>query len=305
MSGLMTTLRFILQHPGGGTSGLRRFVKWQVLTRLHPGTTVVVPWIGSTRLEVKRGEHGLTGNIYCTLLEYNEMGFLLKAMREGDTLVDVGANGGAYTVLAAGCIGTNVLAFEPVPETCRTLELNIETNGLRSLVDVHPIALADYEGTGRMVIPDSPTAFLEIDEANPLPGSSVPVHTLDSLLEITNPTFMKIDVEGGEVPVLNGSHRALLSPLMVAAIVEITWRDGRLMPLSQEVLSLMEDLGYGVYSYDFSTNRLQRGLAHGQPNAFFTRDYASLRERLDKSVPMPSLGQSPWHFVTSSSDTRL
>jgi len=303
MSGLMTTLRFIHQHPGGGPAGVGRFLKWQALTRLNPGKIVLVPWIGSTWLAVKRGEHGLTGNIYCTLLEYDEMGFLLKALRQEDTFIDVGANGGVYTILAAGYVGSNVLAFEPVPETLQTLEFNVEANKLEARVRICPVALADYIGTGRMAVPDSPTAYLEHDQAGLSHTSRIPVSTLDSLVDITTPTFIKIDVEGGEVSVLNGAHRALQDPLMVAAIIEMSWRDDRLTLSSKEVLSLMDDLGYIAYSYDFNSGQLQPGLSHGQPNAFFTRDYATLQERLEKPVPKPSLTDGQWRFINKSSGT--
>lgn len=300
MSSLMTTLRFIHQHPGGGASGVGRFVKWQILTRLNTQKTVLVPWVGTTRIAVKRGQHGLTGNIYCTLLEYDEMGFLLKSLRAEDTFVDVGANGGIYTILAAGCIGSSVLAFEPVPENVQSLELNVGTNQLSDRVTIFPVALADYQGLGTIVIPDSPTAYLEQGHEGQSKGSSIPVETLDSLLNITAPTFIKIDVEGGEASVLRGAQQALRNPLLVAAVIEMTWRDGRLTPRSQEVLSLMKDLGYAAYSYDFNTNRLERGLTQGQPNAFLTRDNTSLLERLEKSKPKASLATGPWRFVTGN-----
>jgi len=294
----MTTLRFIHQHPGGGASGVGRFIKWQVLTRLNPQKTVLVPWVGNTRLAVKRGQHGLTGNIYCTLLEYDEMGFLLKSLRAEDTFVDVGANGGSYTILAAGCIGSSVLAFEPVSENLQTLKLNVDTNQLSDRVTIFPVALADYQGLGTMVIPDSPTAYLEQGHEGQSNGASIPVDTLDSLLKITAPTFIKIDVEGGEASVLRGAHQALQNPLMVAAVIEMTWRDGSLTSRSQGVLSLMDSLGYAAYSYDFKTNQLERGLTHGQANAFLTRDHTSLLERLAESKPKTSLATGSWRFVT-------
>lgn len=45
---------------------------------------------------------GATGNWYCGLQEYEDMSFVLHALRPGDLFVDVGANIGSYSILAAG-----------------------------------------------------------------------------------------------------------------------------------------------------------------------------------------------------------
>ena len=91
-------------------------LRWQVGSRLLPlGSTL--PYVGDTRLFVTRGMTGATGNWYCGLHEVDEMGFVLHALRPGDLFVDVGANIGSYTVLAAGAVGADAIAVEPVPTT--------------------------------------------------------------------------------------------------------------------------------------------------------------------------------------------
>jgi hypothetical protein len=63
---------------------------------------VVVPFVGDTRLLVARGMRGATGNVYVGLHEFEEMAFALHALRPSSRFIDVGANVGSYTVLAAG-----------------------------------------------------------------------------------------------------------------------------------------------------------------------------------------------------------
>ena len=63
------------------------------------------------------------------LCEFDEMGFVLHFLRSEDLFVDVGANVGAYTVLASGVIGARTIAFEPNPSTFKYLERNIAENG--------------------------------------------------------------------------------------------------------------------------------------------------------------------------------
>jgi hypothetical protein len=99
--GLMQTARFIRRHPltrNAPVAAIVRFAGWQVASRMR--TEIVVDWIGGAKLAVRRGMTGATGNIYCGLHEFAEMGFLLHLLRPGDVFVDVGANVGSYTVLA-------------------------------------------------------------------------------------------------------------------------------------------------------------------------------------------------------------
>lgn len=286
MSRLISTANYILKHPGGGWRGLARFIQWQVVTRLRPGETLLVPWLNDTHLAVRRGDHGLTGNIYCTLLEYDEMGFFLTTLRRGDTFVDVGANGGAYTVLAAGVRGCRVLAFEPVPSTARTLILNVEVNEISALVEVHQEALSGFVGFGAMDIPDSPTAFLKTDslgEGNEGLDLTTPVTTLDSRLTVVGPTFLKVDVEGGELGVIDGSSRTLQEPQVLAASVEVAWDGTALSSSSHGVVAAMQRFDYTPYVFDFASQRISPGIRHGQRNVLFIRDIDAVRQRLAES----------------------
>jgi hypothetical protein len=95
---LAHTLRFIASHPlnrGRRLQSLIRFAKWQLGSRLVPGT-VAYEWIHGARFSVKRGKAGLTGNIYTDLHEFPDMAFLLHVLRADDLFVDVGANVGSY-----------------------------------------------------------------------------------------------------------------------------------------------------------------------------------------------------------------
>jgi hypothetical protein len=88
-----------------------------------------------TRLLVCRGMVGATGNLYVGLQEFEEMAFMLHQLRPDDVFVDVGANVGAYTLLA-GTAGARCVAFEPVPATFRALRDNVRLNGLQTRVRV-------------------------------------------------------------------------------------------------------------------------------------------------------------------------
>ncbi len=90
-------------HPlnrNGRFAALGRWLRWQTATRLLP-YPIVVPFVNEIRLVAERGMTGATGNYYCGLHEPEDMAFVLHFVRSGDVFYDVGANVGAYSLLAA------------------------------------------------------------------------------------------------------------------------------------------------------------------------------------------------------------
>ena len=103
----LRALRFILGHPlnrGRRGAAMVRYLRWQVGARLLPGAALV-PFVNETKLLATPGMTGVTGNIYCGLAEFDDMAFVLHMLRADDLFVDVGANVGAYALLAGGCPG--------------------------------------------------------------------------------------------------------------------------------------------------------------------------------------------------------
>ena len=92
---------------------------------------------------------GATGNWYCGLHEVRDMAFVLHLLRPGEQFLDVGANVGSYTVLAAGAVGAHVTSVEPVPLTFAHLQRNVVLNGLSGNVNAWQGGLSDSAGTLR------------------------------------------------------------------------------------------------------------------------------------------------------------
>src|SRR6476469_5615627 len=94
---------FLSDHPltrDHRAAAFARVCRWQIESRLRD--EVIVPWIGSIRLAVRRGMTGATGNVYAGLHEFADMAFTLHFLRPNDLFLDVGANIGSYTLLASG-----------------------------------------------------------------------------------------------------------------------------------------------------------------------------------------------------------
>ncbi|MFT7220897.1 MAG: FkbM family methyltransferase [Candidatus Azotimanducaceae bacterium] len=272
------TLRFIAAHPltqNQQSKARWRFLKWQVVSRFS-SDRLVVPWLHGLRLSVQRGDTGLTGNIYCGLHEFWEMMFALHYLLPGDLFIDAGANLGAYSLLAAGIAGTDVLAVEPIPATYRRLSDNIALNQLDKRITAHQVGLADQPGTLRF----SNLADSAVNRVVSNGGIEVPVTTLDGLLGDKTPGLVKLDVEGFEEAVLAGASNLLDQgcPILMETLER---RDF--------YLALMGEHGYRPSVYEpFSRQLLPADTITN--NTLFIRDMAHCEDRIRNAKPISVLG---------------
>jgi FkbM family methyltransferase len=142
------------------------------------------------------------------------LGSLLGILRPGDTVYDVGAHVGVFSLFLGHKVGPEgrVIAFEPGPENLAALRRNIACNDLRNVVVV-PAALGEAEGTGHLV-GRSVFGTLAAGRADD-PGLAVPIASGDALAAASGwdvPRAIKIDVEGYEREVLRGLAGTLSHP---------------------------------------------------------------------------------------------
>ena len=141
-------IKFIALHPLNSNHQFKAifsFFKWQLAMRLIK-RRVIIPWVDDASFVVGLGETGLTGNIYAGLMEYEDMAFLLHALDPGETFVDIGANIGAYTILASKVVGAKSISFEPLPDTVQRLEDQIQINRISELVSIRNKGVSDKSG---------------------------------------------------------------------------------------------------------------------------------------------------------------
>src|SRR6266446_7116032 len=268
---LIAALKFILSHPlnrGRPLSTLGRFGAWQVASRVR--AEIEFEWIEGAKLIVSRGMTGATGNIYCGLHEFVEMGFLLHLLRPDDLFLDVGANIGAYTILAARVCRARALAFEPDPGTARALRRNIAINHLSALADVRESAVGGIRGQIAFTVGlDTMNRVARPDEKS---ARLVSIRRLDDIPEAAAPTLIKLDVEGYEEQVLSGASRVLGSPSLLAVQSELC------SPIIQDTL---QSFGFRRRFYDPFTRTLQATpFEYWTSNALFVRHSKSVMERL-------------------------
>lgn len=284
MHSALRTLRFIARHPLNRNSPLRaigRFAAWQVAARLQPGASVV-PYVGGTRLLVARGMTGATGNVYCGLHEFEDMAFVLHALRPEDLFVDIGANVGSYTVLASGAVGARSISFEPAPRAYRALLDNLRLNDLTARVEARNECLASTPGEAELTA-DFDTGNHVVAGPHGAGGTvRVPVTTLDIALARHDPAMLKIDVEGYETEVIAGADRTLRLPSLRAVVMELNGSGARYGFDDRHLHERMLRNDFTPATYDPLNRELRPREWHGptEGNLLYVRDLQSLRARL-------------------------
>ena len=282
---LLKTLGFVTGHPlnrDRRLAALGRFLRWQLGSRLVTGP-VVHHWIEGARFLVGPGETGLTGNLYAGLHEFPEMAFVLHLLRPGDLFLDIGANAGAYTLLACAVAGARALAFEPVPATFQRLRTNVRLNDLDDRARCLNVALGAAEGRVAFTsgLDTTNHALAEVEVATD--ATEVALRRLDDILDREAPLLIKLDVEGFESPVLQGAAKTLERPELRAVIMELNGSGARYGYRDADLLETMGDLGFRAYGYDPFTRRLQdlEGGGGDSGNTLFLRDEGLVRRRLE------------------------
>lgn len=164
--------------------------------------------------------------------------------KEDSNIIDVGSNMGAYAVLAASFTKGKVIAIEPDPHSFGLLLKNKENNNFHNL-ECHNFAASDKSGSVDFQADGSGGSH--ISSAEHKGGISVPAKTLDSLLGNTKIDFIKIDVEGWEINVLDGLAATIErdSPPIVFEVNGFTLKWFDVTP--NDLIRKLEDFGYRVF----------------------------------------------------------
>ena len=183
---------------------------------------------------VKECKHGqfllstMDNHVSAHLLRYGEwaereLQLFLSVVKPGDTVLDVGANIGAFTVPLAKAVGPSgrVYAFEPQRVIFQRMNANIALNG-QSNVHTYLAAVGSERGMLKVPSIDYSVAanFAAVSLADQsvfsnLMHETVPVLALDDLFptasvnDRTCPSFIKVDVELMERYVLEGARQLL------------------------------------------------------------------------------------------------
>ena len=183
------------------------------LRRLHEA--ILDRWPGDHLVSVLPGGERVRRSARYRFMSWNpeEYGAFRAVTTPTATVLDVGANVGAYTILfALWASEGRVVAFEPSPDARAGLQRHVRLNGTGDRVAIEPLALAAETGTATFRL----HAFTGMDALDERGGEGcieVRTTTLDEYCAANDlrPDVIKIDVEGAELAVLRGARRTLAS----------------------------------------------------------------------------------------------
>jgi FkbM family methyltransferase len=205
------------------------------------------------------------------LYDFNNMTLLKRLLANGGVFVDVGANVGAYTLVASEQERARVLAFEPHPATFALLEENLRRNGRKN---VFASCAAVGNKVGVLSISDTPgSSTTHVISDDSFASLEVPVVRLDVELERRDlhADAIKIDVEGFEYEVLHGMGEELGRATVV--FVEVNGLSDQRGVGRENIFALLRDAGLeGPYYYDARASRCELAPVHrGEDPVFVNR----------------------------------
>lgn len=158
----------------------------------------------------------------------------------GQTVMDLGAFAGKYTLRAAALVGPegHVYSVEPHPDNYKRTEANIASNGFGNVTLLNR-AVSDSNGSIELYTPSNTVGANIRNEGRYL--QTVDCVTVDDLVRefrIEKVDHIKIDVEGEEVNVLKGA-RGVLSEHSPELIAEVDQEH------QGDVEDILSELGYG------------------------------------------------------------
>ncbi|PKD21135.1 hypothetical protein APR41_12020 [Salegentibacter salinarum] len=174
-----------------------------VIVKTKNGFKLKISPLYDKGIEKKIFENGIyeEGTLWC----------FQQIIKKGDIIFDLGANIGLTTIHASKLTGKKgrVYAFEPMPTTFNILNENIRLNRIKNVLALN-FGLSDKNKKGE-IFPNLHInrGAASIYAANRIEGVEIDLKTLDSFISNNNidkVDFIKIDIEGAEVPMLKGAN---------------------------------------------------------------------------------------------------
>jgi len=185
-----------------------------------------------------------------------EIEFLKTSLPSGAVFLDVGANRGVFSLLAADLIPhSRVFAFEPHPTTFKWLEQNLDQTGKNCFTTLN-LAISDSTGEVQFSSGNaSATNRIVRDDNAGVPAILVPAITLDQFIGVQHlgqVDLLKIDVEGFEPNVLRGAAQAIQKGVIKRIYLEVC--PGNLKAVGSSVEELWDVCAHFGLSFYQLTN---------------------------------------------------
>jgi FkbM family methyltransferase len=188
-------------------------------------------------------EYGCTGNIdWIPDAENETRHFLFGRLKGNEVFYDIGAHGGVYTItLKHRFPQMAVHSFEPQPEDLLdNLALNSIPPGR-----VHSVALGAGAASVRMTTKKRSSNYVSVHGDRAVPMVALDDYARENHLPA--PDWIKIDIEGLELPALRGAEN-LLRQSKPTIICEINHLSGRYGSTVADLIGYLASLGYSIHA---------------------------------------------------------
>jgi len=261
---LMASLRHIgKQLSLGGRVRLPQSLLRRMFRRAH-GAVEVNDFDGNLHLNLRLSEHMQRRIFWMGYYNLEIVPFMKARLKGGMSVIDIGANIGEISLVAAKCVGKSgrVIAFEPIDSIANELQSNIERNAVQQ-VSVVRMGLSDtisdrvpiYASCGQGSPHDEHQGLGSLFEGagGGEPLQDIAVTTLDNWISnhrMDRIDLIKIDIEGAELPCLRGALQTLqtFKPMLIVEVQEPTATTAGYH--AQDVLDFLAALGYSAHLID-------------------------------------------------------
>jgi FkbM family methyltransferase len=250
----LTIISAVWHHPankGERLSAVLRAIGWQLHKRLlHSPLDISFHGL---RLRCYPDSTVTSAAIYFNgLADFWEMRFIQDYLRPGDAFLDIGANVGVYSLLAATRVGPSgrVDAFEPFERSAKRIEEQTALNGLDQ-VRVHRYAVSDHNGSADFgLAPNDATLHLRRQEESTSTANHVQCIRLDDWPGRRPYVLAKIDIEGVEPLAFRGAEEMLRESNPPVWIMEVAGYSNCYGVGTSELLDSLQRQGYDCMTYD-------------------------------------------------------
>jgi len=207
------------------------------------------------------------------------------------TIFDVGANVGYYTVELSKFLATGgqLLSFEPVDDSYLQLRKNVEINQIKNTVQTFQLGLSDSDADIDIFLPQksgsSAASLRNLHPEEKYKTQRIKTTTLDHIsgvLGIEHCDLIKIDVEGGELQVIQGGIETIkkFKPIIFAELLR-KW-SAAFSYSPNTVLHLLKNLGYTCWGVSEALREITLFDENDQETNFLFIHEGNFKETLNK-----------------------
>lgn len=190
----------------------------------------------------------------------SERALIADYVNKSDTVVDVGANLGFFTILLSNLVGPNgkIFSFEPSKKTFKALSENIKINNIRNVI-MENSGCGDIEGTFSLSKDGkfSGMDHIIVDKTEVTNFERIDMIKLDNYFESFNGriNLIKIDTEGYEPNVLKGAVK-LINSFHPVLVVELS---RTYLQQSVDAKRIISEMGYRIENNEVSIENAPSG----------------------------------------------